>query len=179
MPTMKQKVIVFTERDAAKDPVSKIPFGNYNETALKKVLEKVFPPRCYDVDIVDYPLSKCFRDVNDMWMHVRTPILIGFGRGADYILNVKNYKRKYLISPKIDYKARDINFDTDEYDDNNTVCLFCGDEKGVCNAEIFKKYFSQTFSGVCNDCRDIIDVMDYIGIYDLMMFRSKLHRNKL
>lgn len=171
----KQNVIVFTEKDLMKKIGSKVPNGDYDEKALYEALEAVFPKKRYNFGIVDYPKDKLFRNIDDMWMQVRTPILIGFGKGANYIEPIKNYKRKYIISPYIfknGYNAPE-SYDKDSYDAENTVCFFGGDEKSRKDAETYSKYYPHTFSEICDGRLELVEAIGYVGIYDLLMFKSK------
>lgn len=118
----KQSVLVFTDKRAFFSNGHRRPSGDYNKDLVMGELEKIFPSHSYDVGLIDYERHRMFQNINEIWMTVRTPILIGCGSGANYIEAIKNYKRKYLISPSI--APSDLTID--EYDRENTICLFGG-----------------------------------------------------
>ena len=113
----KQSVLVFTDKRAFFSNGHRRPSGDYNKDLVMGELEKIFPSHSYDVGLIDYERHRMFQNINEIWMTVRTPILIGCGSGANYIEAIKNYKRKYLISPSI--APSDLTID--EYDRENTL----------------------------------------------------------
>lgn len=170
---MKQKVIIFTGKHQIKPIGKKEPEGAYDEAALMKIADKIFPSDKYDVEVVDYPKCRCFYDINNIWKRVRMPILIGFDSGANYIEPIKNYKRKYLISPLvIPYSLNDTSH-KDEYDEENTICLFGGDEKSVKNAHLYAQAYPHTHSEMTDGFLDLCSGMELLGIFDALMFRGK------
>lgn len=161
----KQSVLVFTDKRAYISNGHRKPSGDYNQNLVMKELETIFPSHSYDIELIDYERNRMFWNVNEIWMKVRTPILIGCGSGANYIEAIKNYKRKYLISPAI--APSDLTID--EYDRENTVCLFGGRKKDIQRAEVYAEYYENTHSEICSGELEILEGIRYIGVYDLLI----------
>lgn len=157
--TTKQKVLVFTDKRAFFRNGHRRPSGDYNLKLVRDELEKLFPADCYDIDLIDYERNRMFFNINEIWKDVRTPILIGCGSGANYIESVKNYRRKYLISPSI--APSDITID--EYDRKNTVCLFGGRKKSIQAAEVYAEYYETVYSQICGGELEILQGIRYIA----------------
>lgn len=120
---------------------------------------------------MDYPKCTSFYNINDIWKEVRTPILIGYREGANYIEPIKNYKRKYLISPFIFPNSFNEPTKVDEYDEENTICLFGGDEKSLKNAHRYETVYPYAHSELTDGHLDLCNGMEVIGIFDALMFR--------
>lgn len=170
---MKQKVIIFTGKEQFIYIGEKEPKGSYDEKALMEIANKIFPSDNYDVEIVDYPKCNSFHNINDLWKEVRTPILIGYKEGANYIEPIKNYKRKYLISPMVFPNGFNEPTNVEEYDEENTVCLFGGDDKSIKNAHRYEEHYPNTLYEVTDGHLDLCSGMEYLGIFDAFMFRIK------
>lgn len=161
----KQSVLVFTDKRAYFSNGHRKPSGDYNLDLVMKELNKTFPSHSYDVSVIDYERNRLFWNVNEIWMKVRTPILIGCGSGANYIEAIKNYKRKYLISPAI--APSDLTID--EYDRENTVCLFGGRKKDIQRAEVYAEYYEHTFYEISDGELEILEGLRHISVYDLLI----------
>lgn len=161
----KQSVLVFTDKRAYISNGHRKPSGDYNKDMVMKELESIFPSHSYDIDLIDYERNRMFWNVNEIWMKVRTPILIGCGSGANYIEAIKNYKRKYLISPAIAPSDLAI----DEYDRENTVCLFGGRKKDIQRAEVYAEYYEVVHSEICGGELEMLEGIRYIGVYDALI----------
>lgn len=161
----KQSVLVFTDKRAYFSNGHRKPSGDYNEDLVMEELNKTFPSHAYDVSVIDYERNRLFWNVNEIWMKVRTPILIGCGSGANYIEAIKNYKRKYLISPAIAPSGLTI----DEYDRENTVCLFGGRKKDIQRAEVYAEYYEHTFYEISDGELEILEGLRHISVYDLLI----------
>ena len=170
---MKQTVVIFTGKHHFKPIGRKEPEGAYNEAALLKIVDKIFPSDKYDVEVVDYPKCKCFYNIDDIWKRVRMPILIGYSNGASYIEPIKNYKRKFLISPLVITDSLHHTSHIDEYDEENTICLFGGDEKSLKNARLYAQSYPHTHSEMTDGFLDLCNGMELLGIFDALMFRRK------
>lgn len=161
----KQSVLVFTDKRAYFSNGHRKPSGDYNKDLVMGELEKIFPSHSYDVCLIDYERNRLFWNVNEIWMKVRTPILIGCGSGANYIEAIKNYKRKYLISPAI----APSDFAIDEYDRENTVCLFGGRKKDIQRAEVYAEYYEAVHSEISGGELEILEGIRYISVYDALI----------
>ena len=161
----KQSVLVFTDKRAYFSNGHRKPSGDYNKDMVMKELESIFPSHSYDIGLIDYERHRMFQNINEIWMKVRTPILIGCDSGANYIEAIKNYKRKYLISPAI--APSDLTID--EYDRENTVCLFGGRKKDIQRAEVYAEYYEVVHSEICDGELDLLEGVRYIGVYDLFI----------
>lgn len=161
----KQSVLVFTDKRAFLSNGHRKPSGDYNKDLVMGELEKIFPSNSYDVCLIDYERNRLFWNVNEIWMKVRTPILIGCGSGANYIESIKNYKRKYLISPTI--APSDLTID--EYDRENTVCLFGGRKKNIQIAKAYAEYYTAVQYEICDGELDLLEGIRHISVYDLLI----------
>ncbi len=166
---MKQKVIIFTGKHHFKPIDKTTPNGDYDEKALMEIANKIFPSDNYEVDIVDYPKCTSFYNINDIWKEVRTPILIGYKEGANYIKPIKNYKRKYLISPMVFPNSFNEPTKRDEYDEENTICLFGGDEKSLKNAHKYEEYYPYTHYEISEGELDLYNGIGYAMIFEAML----------
>ena len=166
---MKQTVIIFTGKHHIKPIGKSTPNGYYDENALMEVVNKWFNSDKFDVHIIDYPKCRCFYNFEQIWKEVRLPILIGYRDGANYIEPIKNFKRKYLISPSV---YRDDMFDEakeiDEYDEENTICLFGADEKSVKNAHKYEKRYPNTHYEMAEGKLDLCNGVDIAMIFEAM-----------
>ena len=99
------------------------------------------------------------------------PILIGYRDGANYIEPIKNYKRKYLISPKVFPNSYNELTNVGEYDKENTVCLFGGDEKSVKNAHQYEQHYPYTHYEMAEGELDLCN-----GIENVMIFETLLNK---
>lgn len=161
----KQSVLVFTDKRAYISNGYRKPSGDYNKDMVMKELESIFPSHSYDIGLIDYERHRMFQNINEIWKNVRTPILIGCGSGANYIEAIKNYKRKYLISPAI--APSDVTID--EYDRENTVCLFGGRKKDIQRAEVYAEYYEAVHSEISDGELDLLEGIRYIGVYDALI----------
>ena len=168
---MKQTVLIFTGKHHFKPIDKTTPKGYYDEEALKEVVNKCFPSDKFDVHIIDYPKCRCFYSIDQIWKEVRLPILIGYRDGADYIEPIKNYKRKYLISPNVFPNSFNELTNVDEYDKENTVCLFGGDEKSITNAQCYGKVYNYTHSEMAEGELDLCNGIENVAVFEALMFR--------
>ena len=168
---MKQTVLIFTGKHHFK-PIDKTTSkGYYDEEALKEVVNKWFKSDKFDVHIIDYPKCRCFYNIDQIWKEVRLPILIGYGKGADYIEPIKNFKRKYLISPNVFPNSFNELTNVDEYDEENTICLFGSDERSIKNAQCYEKLYNYTHSEMAEGELDLCN-----GIESVMIFETLLNK---
>ena len=169
---MKQTVIIFTGKHHFKPIDKTIPKGYYDENKLMEIVNRWFNSDKFDVHIIDYPKCRIFYNFEEIWKEVRLPILIGYRDGANYIEPIKNFKRKYLISPSV---YRDDMFDEskeiDDYDKENTVCLFGGDEKSVKNAHQYEQFYPHTHSEMAVGMLDLCN-----GIESVITFEALLNK---
>ena len=173
---MKQTVIIFTGKHHFKPIDKTAPNGYYDENKLMEVVNKWFNSDKFDVHIIDYPKCRCFYNFEQIWKEVRLPILIGYRDGANYIEPIKNFKRKYLISPSV-YKDYNDNFDKspaiDEYDEENTICLFGGDEKSIKNAHLYESRYHYTYHEMVDGKLDLCNGIDCAMILETMRIMAK------
>ena len=172
---MKQTVLIFTGKHHFK-PINKtVPNGYYDENKLMEIVNKWFNSDKFDVHIIDYPKCRIFYNFEEIWKEVRLPILIGYRDGANYIEPIKNFKRKYLISPSV---YRDDMFDEskeiDEYDKENTVCLFGGDEKSVKNAHQYEQHYPYTHSEMAEGELDLCNGLERVMIFEALLNKAEL-----
>lgn len=59
----------------------------------------------------------------------------------------------------------------DEYDEENTICLFGGDEKSLKNAHRYETVYPYAHSELTDGHLDLCNGMEVIGIFDALMFR--------
>ena len=170
---MKQTVLIFTGKHHIKPIGKAIPRGSYDENALTEVVNKWFNSDKFDVQIIDYPQCRCFYNIDQIWKEVRLPILIGYRDGADYIEQIKNYKRKYLISPNFYPDTFYYSDKIDEYDKENTVCLFGGDEKSVKNAHQYEVHYPNTHSELKEGELDLCNGMESAIIFEALLNKSE------
>ena len=169
---MKRTVLIFTGKHHF-IPVNKtIHKGSYDENALMEVVNKWFNSDKFDVHIIDYPKCRNFYNFEEIWKEVRLPILIGYGKGADYIEPIKNYKRKYLISPKVFPNSFNELTNVDEYDKENTVCLFGGDEKSVKNAHQYEQHYPYTHSEMAEGVLDLCNGIERVMIFEALLNKA-------
>lgn len=171
---MKQTVLIFTGRYRFMPIDKTTPKGYYDEEALMEVVNKWFKSDKFDVHIIDFPKSQYFRNFEEIWKEVRLPILIGYRDGANYIEPIKNFKRKYLISPSVYPNSSDESKEIDEYDEENTICLFGGDEKSVKNAHLYEKVYPYTHYDLTDGKLDLCNGIDYAMIFETMLTMAKL-----
>lgn len=144
---MKKKVIIILDKARTVEEIMKGDFRFEVPDGFIEKVEKWFPEKKYDVDIYSRENFRN-RNLNYIWMTLRSPVVIGYGYGAVYLEGVKNYSRKYLISPFWNENIRDSLFDgIDDYDKNNTFCFFGGNPKSLEMAKIYIKHYPKTFSG--------------------------------
>lgn len=170
---IKQRVLVFTDKRAFFSNGHRRPSGDYNQDKVMEELGKIFPSSHYDVGVIDYERQRLFTDINEIWKNERTPILIGCGSGANYIESVKNYKRKYLISPTI-YPS---DLTIDEYDRENTVCLFGGDKKSLQKSEVYAEFYGATHDEISKGQLELLEGIRYIGVWEAMMMVSRIEND--
>lgn len=163
---MKHKVLIFTGKEHFIMNGEKEPYGSYDEKALMQIVNKIFNSDFYDVEIIDYPKCNCFYNINEIWKEVRTPILIGYKEGASYIEPIKNYKRKYLISPMVFPNSFNEPANVDEYEEENTICLFGGDKKSMATAKIYEKCYQYTHSEMTEDHLGLMEGMEQIAVFE-------------
>lgn len=168
---MKQKVIIFTGKDISLRGIKKTTKCSYDEKALMEAVLRAFPNNHYEVEIVDYPRCRYFCNIDKIWAKVRMPILIGFGEGAIYINNIKNYRRKYLISPIYNEHLCLFSEPTniDDYDRDNTHCFFGDNEHSIEIARIFQQHYPNTIAEISEGVLNLIEGVEIVGIYDLMI----------
>ena len=171
---MKQTVIIFTGKDNRIPRGKTIPRGSYDENALMEVVNKWFNSDKFDVQIIDYPECRCFYNIDQIWKEVRLPILIGYGEGANYIAPIKNFIRKYLISPKIYPNTFYYSDKIDEYDEENTICLFGGDEKSVKNAHQYEQHYPYTHSELAEGELDLCNGIESVIIFEALLNKTEL-----
>ena len=173
---MKQTVLIFTGKHHFKPIDKTTPKGYYDEEALTEVVNKWFKSDKFDVHIIDFPKCRSFYNFEEIWKEVRLPILIGYRDGANYIEPIKNFKRKYLISPSV-YKDYNDSFDKsaeiDEYDEENTICLFGGDEKSVKNAHLYESRYPYTRYDLADGKLDLCNGIDIAMIFETMRIIAK------
>ena len=166
---MKQTVLIFTGKHHYKPIDMTTPKGYYDENALMEVVNKWFKSDKFDVHIIDYPKCRCFYNFEEIWKEVRLPILIGYREGADYIKPIKNFKRKYLISPNVFPNSFNELTNIDEYEDENTVCLFGGDERSLKNAQSYERVYNYTHSEIAEGELDLYNGIEYAMIFEAML----------
>lgn len=138
---------------------------NCERVKLKEILNSYFASAEYDVRILSY--SDDERAKIDLALsNIRNPILIGIGKGAAYLERIKNYKRKYLISPLYNstfnlFAERD---DISDYDANNTMCYFGGTPLDKALAFAFRNYYYQTHCEKSNKPLNLTRTLETIGI---------------
>ncbi|MDE7347716.1 MAG: hypothetical protein K2N48_13370 [Muribaculaceae bacterium] len=170
---MKQTVIIFTGLHHFKPVDKSTPKGFYYEEALMEVVHKWFKSDRFDVNIIDFPKCRCFYNFEQIWKEVRLPVLIGYRDGANYIEPIKNFKRKYLISPSVYTDSFDESKEIDEYDEENTICLFGGDEKSVKNAYLYETLYPHTHYGLTDGKLDLCNGIDIAMIFETMRIIAK------
>lgn len=172
---MKEKVIIFIEKELMKSIDQKEATTSYDETQLKDTISHWFPSKVFDVDVIEYPYNNHFRNINEIWSEVRTPILIGFGKGATYLERIKNYKRKYLFYPLYNEQMHLFNGrnDIDEYDTENTQCFFGSSPKEKESAMAFRQYYPQTTFEEDDEERSLIDNIELVGVYELFFHKGE------
>ena len=171
---MKETVLIFTGKHHIKPMGKSTPNGYYDENKLMEVVNKWFKSDKFDVHIIDYPKCRCFYNIDQIWKEVRLPILIGYGEGANYIAPIKNFKRKYLISPKIYPYTFYYSDKIDEYDKEDTVCLFGGDEKSVKNAHQYEEHYPYTHSELAEGELDLCNGIESVIIFEALLNKADL-----
>ena len=170
---MKQTVIIFTGKHHFK-PINKTtPNGYYDENKLMEIVNKWFNSDKFDVHIIDYPKCRNFYNFEEIWKEVRLPILIGYRDGANYIEPIKNFKRKYLISPNVYPNSFYYSDKIDEYDKENTVCLFGGDEKSVKNAHQYEQHYPYTHSKMAEEELDLCNGIERVMIFETLLNKAE------
>lgn len=170
---MKQTVIIFTGLHHIKPIGKTTPNGYYDENALTEAVNKWFKSDKFDVRIIDFPKCRCFYNFEEIWKEVRLPILIGYRDGANYIAPIKNFKRKYLISPSVYNDNSDESKEIDEYDEENTICLFGGDEKSVKNAHLYESRYPYTYHEIVDGKLDLCNGIDFAMIFETLRIMAK------
>ena len=158
----KKKVIVIIDKSCKNELDS-----------LQEIIKKWFPEKYYDIDIYS---RDSFRNmnVNFIWMEERLPIVIGYGYGAVYLEQVKNYSIKFLISPFWNENLLgSIFYNIDDYDRQNTYCLFGDNPKSLEMATLYSKHYPKTLSNLCEGKLNIIDGIEICGILNLFSFEGK------
>ena len=154
---MKKKVIVIIDK-----------YCKNEYDSLDVTLHKWFPEKVFDLNLYSRDNFRN-RNVDNIWMDERLPIVIGFGYGAVYLEKVKNYSYKYLISPFWNENLMDsLFFNTDDYDRENTYCFFGDNPKSIEMADIYAKHYPKTISCLCEGKLNLIDGIEICGISYLL-----------
>ena len=159
---MKRKVIVMLDNE------------KISEEIMKNTLNKWFPIQYFDIDIYNYERVKRNFHINDIWMKERLPIIIGVGIGAVYLERVKNYDRKYLISPIWNETLKYNMFsDIDDYDKDNTFCFLGNNPKNKELYEIYTEHYPNTFNGITEGNLNIIEGLEFCGMFNFLLSKGK------
>lgn len=160
---MKKKVIVFLDKK----------LDDEQRDIVMLALEDTFPSKKYEVDMYYYNESRFNMDLNTIWKNERTPILVGYRMGAIYLEDIKNYSKKYLLSPTYNENlGLSLFYDTDEYDRKNTFVLFSSSERELEIAEKFEDFYPNTYANANLKC----DMDAVTAIFELQNFLKYLKK---
>lgn len=143
-------------------------------------LENWFPSNYYSIDIYTRENFR-HRDINYIWMVERLPIVIGYGYGGVYLEQVKNYSIKFLISPFWNENLLGSIFNNiDEYDKENTYCLFGDNPKSLEMAEIYAEHYPNTLNDLSKGELSLIDAIEICGMINIFLKKGeKEAKNRL
>lgn len=145
-----------------------------SDEIIKKTFNKWFPIQYFNIDIYNYERVKRNFHINDIWMKERLPIVIGVGIGVVYLAGVKNYDRKYLISPIWNENLKNHLFSNiDDYDKDNTFCFFGNNPQSKKFYEIYIEHYPNTFNGISEGKLRIIEGLEFCGMFNLLLSKGK------
>ena len=77
------------------------------------------------------------------------------------------------FSPSVYNNSFDESNEIDEYDEENTICLFGGDEKSVKNAHLYETLYPHTHYGLVDGKLDLCNGIDIAMIFETMRIIAK------
>lgn len=170
--------------------------------SLEKQIKKTFPKKVFNVvvinnlidgkfaRVIDHKKSiKFWRKMTEMWMALRSPIVIAIGSQAVAdALPIRNYSHRYLVATDMsDFLSKRFGIKTnvtadeffkhykeDDYGIVNTYCFFGGDEKDIEIAKQIERTFPNTFYDTCNEYIDTCRVIESIKEVDIMLTKREM-----